>query len=130
MRVKKYPLPNPGTLQFRKTLSIPSLLQRVRGLFGNLPEPRSRKVQYPLPDTLMSAVAMFSLKDESLFAFDECRKDEKRQANLNSLYGIKQAPCDTQMRTILDEVDPQNLRPAFHSIRNYKNRVCWNLTVF
>lgn len=116
MRVKKYPLPNPGTLQFRKTLSIPSLLQRVRGLFGNLPEHRSRKVQYPLPDALMSAVAMFSLKDESLFAFDECRKDEKRQANLNSLYGIKQAPCDTQMRTILDEVDPQNLRPAFLSI--------------
>lgn len=116
MRLKKYPLPKPGTLQFRKTLSIPALLQQVRESFGSLPEHRSRKVQYPLPDVLMSAVAMFSLKDESLFAFDERRNDEKRQANLNSLYGIKKAPCDTQMRSILDKVDPQGLRPAFLSL--------------
>ena len=93
MRLKKYPLPKPGTLKFRKFLSIPALLQRIRSVFDDLPEHRSRKVEYPLPDALMSAVAMFSLKDESLFAFDECRKDEKCQANLNSLYRIKQAPC-------------------------------------
>lgn len=100
MRLKKHPLPKPGTLKFRKTLSLPSLLQRIRETFTTLPEHRSRKVEYPLPDVLMSAVAMFSLKDESLFAFDERRNDEERQHNLNSLYGIKQAPCDTQMRSI------------------------------
>lgn len=64
----------------------------------------------------MSAVAMFSLKDENLLAFDDLRNDPIRQANLQRLYGITQAPCDTQMRTILDEIDPYSLRPAFVSI--------------
>ena len=116
MRLKKHPLPKPGTLTFRKTLSMPSLLTRIRETFNALPDPRSRKVDYPLPDALMSAVAMFSLKDESLFAFDERRKDAERQHNLNSLYGIKKAPCDTQLRSILDEVNPHDLRPAFQSV--------------
>lgn len=116
MRLKKHLLPPPGTLKFRKTLSLLSLLQRIRETFNGLADHRSRKVEYPLPDVLMSAVAMFSLKDESLFAFDERRQQASRQHNLNSLYGIKQAPCDTQMRSILDEVNPQKLRPAFQSI--------------
>ena len=116
MRVKKHPLPKPGSLTFRKTLSLPSLLERVRGQFNQLPEHRSKKVTYSLPDTLMSAVAMFSLKDEHLLAFDDLRHEPIRQANLHQLYGIAQAPSDTQMRTILDQVDPHQLRPAFRSI--------------
>lgn len=64
----------------------------------------------------MSAVAMFSLKDAHLLAFDDLRYEPIRQANLRQLYGIAQAPCDTQMRKILDQVDPHELRPAFVSI--------------
>lgn len=116
MRLKKYPLPAPGSLRFRKTLSIPSLLDRVRDEFDQLPEHRRKGIQYPLPDALMSAVAMFSLKDETLFAFDELRQDPVRQHNLQQLYGIAQAPCDTQMRSILDQVKPHSLRPAFRAI--------------
>ena len=67
-------------------------------------------------DALMSAVAMFSLKDASLYAFDERRNDPVRQHNLRQLYGIQQAPCDTQIRTILDQVNPHQLRPAFRAI--------------
>lgn len=113
MRLKKYPLPKPGSLKFRKTLSIPALLQRIRGYFAEIPEHRRKQPTYPLADALMSAVAMFSLKDEHLLAFDDLRSDPVRQANLRQLYGIAQAPCDTQMRTILDQVDPHALRPAF-----------------
>ena len=116
MRLKKYPLPKRGALSFRKTLSMPALLQTIRQTFNRLPDHRSRKVAYPLSDALMSAVAMFSLKDETLFAFDERRQDAKKNYNLTQLYGIKQAPCDTQIRSILDKVDPQSLRPAFRSI--------------
>lgn len=116
MRLKKYPLPEPGSLRFRKTLSIPSLLKRVRQTFNQLPERRRKGIVYPLPEALMSAVAMFSLKDETLYAFDDLRHDPVRQQNLRQLYGIEQAPCDTQMRSILDEVNPHDLRPAFRSI--------------
>jgi hypothetical protein len=116
VRLKKYPFPQPGSLKFRKTLSIPSLLARIRVSFNRLTDHRDKNVVYPLADALMSAVAMFSLKDEHLLAFDDLRNDPMRQANLQRLYGIIQAPCDTQMRAILDEVDPYELRPAFRSV--------------
>jgi hypothetical protein len=56
---------------------------------------------------------MFSLKDPSLLAFDERRTTD---SNLGSIYGIKEVPGDTQMRTILDDVDAVEIRPAFRDV--------------
>jgi hypothetical protein len=61
----------------------------------------------------MSGFAVFSLKDPSLLAFDERRATD---GNLKSIFYIGKAPCDTQMRTVLDEVDPEELRPAYQNI--------------
>jgi hypothetical protein len=62
----------------------------------------------------MSGYAMFSLKDPSLLAFDRRRSTE--QHNLMSVYGIQQAPCDTQMRKRLDPIEPDSLRPGFSEV--------------
>ena len=56
------------------------------------------RARISLPDTLMSAFAMFSVKSPSLLAFD----DERKEGNLQQVYGIGQVPCDTRMREILD----------------------------
>jgi len=66
-----------------------------------------------MADVLMSAFAMFSLKDPSLLAFDKRRCNDH---NLKSIYNIQNIPCDTQMRTILDDVDPEALRPMFRDV--------------
>jgi hypothetical protein len=63
----------------------------------------------------MSAFAMFALKDPSLLAFDERRKNDAGN-NLRSLYKIQRAPCDTQMRVLLDPVASEELRPAFQDV--------------
>ena len=63
-----------------------------------------------MADALMSGFAMFSLKDPSLLAFDERRGTDQ---NLRTIYNIEKAPCDTQMRKILDPVNPEQRRPAF-----------------
>ena len=73
--------------------------------FARVPDPRRPGSPIPLSDALMSAFAMFSLKDPSLLAFDERRSD----GNLKRLFGIGQIPSDTQMREILDPVDPERL---------------------
>ena len=65
-----------------------------------------------LPDVLMSAFAMFSLKSPSLLAFDK----QRAEGNLRTIYGITRAPCDTHMREILDPVSPKVLRPSFKSV--------------
>ena len=62
----------------------------------------------------MSAFAMFYLKDQSLLAFDERRRREPE--NLHTVYGVTGIPCDSQMRAILDEIDPVLLRPAFRTV--------------
>ena len=70
---------------------------------------RQGKIRILLGDALMSAFAMFSLKDPSLLAFDErCRNQND---NFRTIYGIESVPSDTQMRAILDTVDPDDLRP-------------------
>jgi hypothetical protein len=68
----------------------------------------------------MSAFAMFALKDPSLLAFDQRRRD--LSDNFRTVFGIQHVPCDTQMRTILDPVDPAVLRPCFHAIFRHLQR--------
>ena len=87
---------------------------RLRSHFGSLPDPRSGEVEIPLGDALMSAFAMFSLKDPSLLAFDHRRRDPND--NFRTIYGINHVPSDSQMRAILDPVDPTDLRAPFREI--------------
>jgi hypothetical protein len=98
----------------RKDLSADALFRVLRAQFGSLPDPRSAEVDIPLNDALMAAFAMFSLKDPSLLAFDHRRRDPND--NFRSLYGIHRVPCDSQMRAILDPVDPADLRPPFRAV--------------
>lgn len=93
----------------RKYLSADALLRVLRDRFGRIPDARHAKASISLPDALMAGFALFSLKDPSLLAFDQ-RRGER---NLLHLYGIEQVPSDTQMRQILDPVEPEQLHPAF-----------------
>jgi hypothetical protein len=98
--------------RIRKHLSADALYALLRSGFERIPEHRARNSPISLPDALMSAFAMFSLKDPSLLAFDGRRSDD----NLRSLFGIGHVPCDTQMREVLDPVEPRQLRPLFGGI--------------
>src|SRR5271156_2160264 len=93
----------------RKSLSADSLYERLRRRFDVFPDHRDGEVVIPLGDALMAAFAMFALKDPSLLAFDERRRDPND--NFRTIYGIDRVPSDSQMRTILDPIEPDGLRP-------------------
>ena len=99
----------------KKALSMVGLLKIVREIFKKVPSFTNEKT-ITLADTLMSALAMFSLKAPSLLAFEEDQFDFVVQHNLKTLFGVKSVPCDTYMRELLDKVDPQILRQCFLSI--------------
>jgi len=40
------------------------------------------------------------------------------EPNLLSIYGVKNAPADTSMRKILDDINPEDLRPVFKNVFN------------
>jgi len=91
-------------------LSAEALLGVVRAGFVQVPDQRADNGQISLPDALMGGFALFSLKDPSLLAFEEWRISD---GNLRRIFKMNQVPCDTQMRTILDEVEPDDLRVVF-----------------
>src|SRR5438552_260496 len=102
----------PAPAQVRKHLSADALIAALRTRFAAIPDPRPGKPVIALADGLMSAFAMFALKDPSLLAFDQRRHD----ANLQALYQIQRVPCDTQLRGMLDPVPPEELRPAYQDV--------------
>ena len=100
------------TPHVRKHLSADALFRLLHTGFAHIPDYRSAEADIALPDVLMSAFAMFSLKAPSLLAFDK----ERAEGNLHTIYGIERVPCDTHMREILDPVSPKWLRPVFTSV--------------
>src|SRR3954454_899889 len=95
----------------RRHLHFDALVRLARRRFEQIPD-RRRDPDFPLADTLMAGLALFCLKDPSLLAF--CRRPVDH--NLRSVFGLRAIPSDTQMRAILDEVDPLLLRPLFKDI--------------
>ena len=100
-----------NTFRLRKDLNADALLSLLRKEFEKIPDTRPQPI-IPLADALMSGFALFSLKDPSLLAFQEHRAD----ATIKNLYHIGTIPSDTNMRAILDEVDPNSLMRIFKKI--------------
>ena len=98
----------------RKHLNSDTLFSIVRKDFQKIPDLRADNSKISLDDALMSALAVFQLKDPSLLAFDKRRRGEPE--NLHTVFGIDAIPCDSQMRTILDPLILSSLRAPFCSV--------------
>ena len=70
----------------KKQLSATGMLQKVRSIFKDVPEPpkgpQGAKTQIPLSDCLMSGLAVFGLKFPSLLQFDDSQEDDTIKHNL------------------------------------------------
>lgn len=97
----------------REHLNADAMREKLRKRFEKIEDPRVNP-KISLSDALMSGFAVFALKDPSLLAFDERRQDPN--SNLKSIFGIDRVPTDSQLREILDSVEPSSLRPCFTDI--------------
>ena len=105
--------PNAIPPKIRRHLSFDPLIRQIRLRAKQLPETRDEAdCKYSMADAVMSAIAMFSLKDPSLLTFEKRRNDE----NIKNLFRVLNVPSDTQMRTILDSLEPDLLRPMFNDV--------------
>ena len=114
-------------MKINKLLSADSLFGFIREGFEKIKDHRVMNVEIKLSDALMSGFALFALKDPSLLAFDQRRA---KPENLRQMFGIETIPSDTQMRTILDEVEPESFRPLYKKIidRLKKGKVLEKMT--
>ena len=109
-------------MNIRKRLSASALFKRVRQGFAKVTDKRVGNATILMVDVLMSAFAMFSLKDSSLRIFENRRGNPTELSNLKNVYGIDNVPSDTAMRDILDPVEPEELRPIFKDLFNQLQR--------
>ena len=101
-------------IRLRKYLNADALLSIIRFEFDKIPDFRKGDVNISITDALMSAFAMFSLKDSSLLEFDQRREKEAECQNLKNIFGIENIPSYSRMREIGDEIEPKKyLSPIF-----------------
>jgi len=101
-------------IKMRCHLNADTLYTRIREDFDRAQDHRAGNSSITLSDVLMSAFAMFCLKDPSLLAFDRRRQEDPD--SLHEVFGIRRIPSDSQMRTTLDPVSVRNLRRPFKSV--------------
>jgi len=103
-------------MKYTGNLSLSKLLKITKQAFKKIPDHRTGNIIYPIEDVLMSGLAMFGLKCPSLLNFDERRREGRVKHNLLKLYGVSQAPSDTQQRSVLDPIHPEEIQKAYKPI--------------
>ncbi len=87
-------------------LTFDAMMSRLRVRFNGLQRIEADgNYNYSLSDILMSGVAMFFFQDPSLLAFLERLLKKHERCNLQTMFGVKAVPKDSQMRERLDEVE-------------------------
>ena len=96
------------------------MFKRLVGIAKNkgdaLPDSRhtGRNFRYELKDAIKCALAAFFFQYPSLLCFQKMMKAKRRRNNMESLFRILKIPSDTQIRTLLDGIQPDQFGPAFN----------------
>jgi Transposase DDE domain len=98
----------------KKHLSFGSLRNALSSLFHQLSDMRQQgKTDYSIHDAMMSGFACMYFQDPSLLQFQERLREAENRDNLQTLFGVKDIPSETQLRDIVDEIESEQLRPIF-----------------
>lgn len=109
----------------KKHLGPTCLRKALSRWFSALTDHRQEaKKDHTIHDVAMSAFAMMFFQDPSLLQFQQRMEEEAQMNNLRTLFHITSIPKDTQMRQVLDAVDPEEIAPLFtdffHSLQRGK----------
>ena len=101
-------------MHHKKHLSFSALRKSLSEHFNRVDDHRQRgKIDHMLHDCLMSGFAMMFFQDPSILAFQQRMQDSMHRNNLGTIFSVGTIPKDTQMRTVLDPIEPESIAPAF-----------------
>jgi hypothetical protein len=80
-----------------------------------LPDHRkeSPNTQYAIHDAALGAFGIFFTQSPSFLEYQRRLQHTKGHNNASTLFGVKQMPCDNQVRTLLDPIAPSHLDAVF-----------------
>src|SRR5215510_10498852 len=109
-----------------KSLTLEAIVELLATTFGELEDPRTAdQLTYPLHDTLLSGFALMFFQHPSLLQFQRAMQQKRRRCNLETIFGVHEVPSDTQMREILDGVEPEPLRALLPQLWEKVRRAGW-----
>jgi hypothetical protein len=112
----------------RPLISLPleAMSEWVSQTVAPIPDPRCpERIDDRLPDTLMRGFALMFFQYPNLLEFQRKMKQHRHQGNLETSFGVREVPSDTQRRDILDGVPVALMRPWFAALCEKIRRVGW-----
>lgn len=100
-----------------ETLAIDRLIKDLKLLFEEFPDFRTgRNSQYEIGDAGLGAFSVFFTQCASFLEYQEEMKRLKGRSNAENLFGMKNIPSDSHIRTLLDPVSPKYLGPMYRLV--------------
>ena len=98
-------------------LSPENLINCIKQSFGEFCDVRKGKnTQYVMVDAGVGAFSVFFTQSPSFLSSQEDMKKANGRCNAESLFGMHRIPCDNQIRSLLDPVEPASIAPVYRDI--------------
>jgi hypothetical protein len=98
-------------------VSFSSQVNKLRKTLAALPDRRTGdNTKFSMEDIGLSAFSVFFTQSPSFLAAQKTMHEAKGRSNAQSLFQIKQIPCDTHIRQTLDPVPPEQLFPLYDGV--------------
>jgi len=93
------------------------ILERFRVVAAGLPDRRTgENCSYGMADFALSAFAVFFTQCPSFLSFQENMEKRCGRNNARSLFQIESIPCDSQIRQMLDPIEPSHFLSLFDDL--------------
>lgn len=94
-----------------QSLNFEAIIEFLRSHFQTVEDQRDpHRLSYPLADQLLAAFAVFFFQHPSLLALQEKLKKKQGRSNLETMFGVREVPSQTQLRETLERVEPEAAR--------------------
>jgi len=98
-------------------LSIDQLIKKIKEAASKFPDKRTGKnTQYEMEDAAMGAFSVFFTQSASFLEYQQEMKRNKGRSNAESLFEMMEIPSDSQIRVLLDPVEPGYVRNIFRDV--------------
>jgi hypothetical protein len=100
-----------------RRMKFGKLLSSIRETLEQVPEHRTGKnTQYTLTEAGLSAFSVFYMQAPSFLTHQRDMQRRRGQNNAEGLFGVERIPSDSQIRNLLDPIDPAHLSASYWSI--------------
>lgn len=100
-----------------ETLSLDRLIKELKLAFEQFPDVRTgNNSQYEMGDAGLGAFSVFFTQSASFLEYQEDLKRLKGRSNAENLFGMRNIPSDSHIRSLLDPVSPKNLNPMYRLV--------------